>query len=731
MSTTDELARYWSRVTDVFTQVMGVAVERRGALLAELCGSDARLAAEVRELIELDTKAAGFLGGPLRALDDVPLGTPGVDPFVGRKVGGFEIERFIAAGGMGSVYQARQLWPTRTVALKILPNWLATPERVRRFTYEAEVLAQLEHPNIARLYEAGAIDLDGHQLPYFAMELIVGARSIQRYVAEARPGLRATVELLAKVCDAVHFGHLAGVLHRDLKPSNILIDAAGQPKLIDFGIARSLAAVGESTVTRAGDLLGTVTYMSPEQCSGKLSTVGARSDVYALGVVLYELLCGAHPHHTAAMSIPEKIAAIQQAPATPPRRLRPELPKSLEWVLLHALERAPDLRYQSAAEFGADLRRFLAGIPVHSAPPSHWRTFTDWVRRHPVLASASASCAVIVVSVFASWLTYWFTTLRPDSLELDSKRSRVQLLSATGRVLHTWESGPSADGVSFAVTMRDARGERLAAIAYGADADTDYRGQLCVSSFADPARVRWHSSPPSVAPAATTGGRVASYRVFALAAIDCFPEAPGDELLLVQRHGLFAACLVRVFDADGRTLYQVWHNGHLSDVRWLPHARRFVFAGVNSELRWDERGIANATARYPQVIFAVAPIVGHVTDQWLCARGASLDRTLCWYRWLGPESHAPLFGLVAPSFNAAAGSRAEEVTAARFCLRDDGPHSPYVMILFDADGVMTGHFVNDGYEAEVERGVLPPSERFRLEEYRDLPVAVEAVSPSR
>src|SRR5262245_38373377 len=232
----------------------------------------------------------------------------------GAKIGRYRILRLIGEGGMGSVFEAEQERPRRTVALKMIRPifWpAAIQESLLRFEQEAQALARLQHPGIAQIYEAGTADKGFGPQPYFAMELIHG-RKPSDYVSEHNLSTGERLELVAKIADAVHHAHQRGIIHRDLKPSNILVDETGQPKIVDFGVARVTDGGASSTVqTDAGRLVGTLAYMSPEQMSGDPLDIDTRADVYTLGVVLYELLAGRRPYNTGA-KFHEAIKAIRE-----------------------------------------------------------------------------------------------------------------------------------------------------------------------------------------------------------------------------------------------------------------------------------------------------------------------------------------------------------------------------------------------------------------------------------
>ncbi|MHC4997163.1 MAG: serine/threonine protein kinase, partial [Planctomycetota bacterium] len=219
-----------------------------------------------------------------------PAGSPARMP---KQIGRFHLKKLIATGGMGAVYQATQENPRRTVAIKLMKSGVASSSALRRFEYESQLLARLRHPGIAEVYEAGTHEAHDGAVPYFVMEYIAGAKRITDYVRDKKLSTRERLRLFVEVCFAVHHGHTKGIIHRDLKPDNILVDSHGRIKIIDFGVARATDSdLAVTTLqTDIGQLIGTVQYMSPEQVEADPDDLDTRSDVYSLGVVLYELLC--------------------------------------------------------------------------------------------------------------------------------------------------------------------------------------------------------------------------------------------------------------------------------------------------------------------------------------------------------------------------------------------------------------------------------------------------------
>ena len=272
-----------------------------------------------------------------------------------RRFGDYELLGELARGGMGVVYRARQVSLDRVVALKmILSGQFASEAEIRRFRAEAEAAAHLDHPHIVPIFEVGRHQ--GHA--FFSMKLIAGG-NLGRHLARYLDDPEATARLMATVARTIEHAHRKGMIHRDLKPSNILIDESGQPLIADFGLVKR--AGDGSSLTSSGVLLGTPAYMAPEQVSGDEAAPAA--DIYSLGAILYQLLTGRPPFRGGTVA--ETLAQVLEHDPVPPRKLRPSIPRELEYICLKCLEKSPGKRYHSAAALAADLERFLRGEEVH------------------------------------------------------------------------------------------------------------------------------------------------------------------------------------------------------------------------------------------------------------------------------------------------------------------------------------------------------------------------------
>jgi serine/threonine protein kinase len=307
--------------------------------------------------------------------------------------GDYELLEVIARGGMGVVYKARQSSLKRIVAVKMIRSGeLADEAEVRRFHTEAEAAAQLQHPNIVAIHEIGE-----HQgQHYFSMDYVKGKNLAQ--IADGKPvAPRPAAEWLKAIAEAVQFAHQRGVLHRDLKPQNIMMDAAGRPRVTDFGLAKNLA--GDSTLTDTGAVMGSPSYMSPEQALGRNDLIGPASDVYSLGAILYELLTGRPPFH--GKSAVDTMSQVVNDEPAPPRSLNSEAPVDLESICLKCLEKEATRRYPTARELETDLGRFLDGEPVQARPANALRKTISWFRRHRWVFSAAVSLLILTLAGLA------------------------------------------------------------------------------------------------------------------------------------------------------------------------------------------------------------------------------------------------------------------------------------------------------------------------------------------
>ncbi len=315
-----------------------------------------------------------------------------MDPTV-HVFGDYELIGEPTHGGMSVVYRAVQRSLNRPVALKMLRGGpLADRDELRRFRLEAEAVANLDHPNIVPIYEVG--EHDG--LCYFAMKLIDGGSLAQRLVNN-RPNPKAAASLMATVARAVHHAHQRGILHRDLKPSNIVIDTAGQPHVTDFGLAKRMG--GSSELTQSGVILGTPSYMAPEQASGRNKAITTATDVYGLGGILYALLTGKPPFK--GDSVQETLEQVRQQPPEPPSGIGRDVDRDLETICLKCLEKEPDRRYASALALAEDLERWLRGEPTVARPlsrPARLRRWA-WHRRGWLAAGAAALVMLVLIGL--------------------------------------------------------------------------------------------------------------------------------------------------------------------------------------------------------------------------------------------------------------------------------------------------------------------------------------------
>lgn len=662
------------RIRQLFIEALHCPPCDRTALLDKRCAGDTALRAEVESLLVHDELAApGFLrpSEPDVRIRRTAAQVEG-DPLIGQQVGRYEIKNVIATGGMGTVYLAEQAQPRRSVALKMMRMDLGSPSAVRRFEYESEILARLQHPNIAQVYEAGTHVVAASQrkeegegsttiqlareLPYFVMEYFPDAKSITKYAAEKKLSTRDRLDLFATVCKAVEYGHRKGIIHRDLKPENILVDADGHVKVIDFGVAR--ATDSDVTVTTmgtdVGQLIGTLQYMSPEQCDADPDNLDTRSDVYSLGVALYELLIHDLPYDVSSRSIYQATLAIKEEPPRRPSTVNVKLRGNVETILLKALEKDREKRYQSAADLGFDIRQYLAGEPIAALPPTAWTRFCYLVSRHPIAANTAICLTIAVITLAATVVSVWWYGLRPHVIvrykngtalarkDYSELADEAKLLSISGHDLKTW--GGAADSITFTEFVdrpKEFGGGKLALIGYSIRDTGLYQKTLCAYE------VPGNLNEPDWQGYIKTGDVLQQLRddrgyagdqfhiTNEISVVDVFtdPDHPGPEVVAIFTH-FNSQRIIRIYNLDGKLLYQVWHDGSIHRPYWLAKAGLLVFFGDNAMVNWDRQGRLLRPALNPLVVFALRPQPGHLGSDWLPSECGDDPSAPVWYKCL-------------------------------------------------------------------------------------------------
>lgn len=706
-----------ARAKSVFLEALEAGAVDRAAMLDRACAGDADLRARVGDLL------AAHGDDPLDLIADDEAAPARVPERIGR----YRPARVIARGGMGVVYEARQDRPSRAVALKVLHSPAPTAAALRRFESEAEILARLHHPGIAQVYEVGATG-GSYAAPFVSMELVPDALPLTEFAARRRLALRARVELVVQVCEAVHHAHQRGVIHRDLKPANLLVGCDGRVKVIDFGVARLCGAEDAATLlTMPGQLVGTLRYMSPEQREGDGRDVDVRADVYAIGVVLYELVCGRPPHDLTGLSVAASLRRMRETPPIPPRVVRPGLPRDLEAVILKALRPRREDRYRSAADLADDLRRHLTGEPVEARPPGVAARAWRRMARHPIAATTCVCGAIVGASLSGTYLGVTLLARRPDRLVTVGSREGVALLSRAGHRLATWDAGHEGSVILRELVDGPDGSARLILLGFDHGASrAGFPGEIVAFEAWNPTTPVWRSAASPLHPPGDYGSRPEAVGTLdAALTADVFPGVPGVEVIAAHSMYPYSASCLRVYDLRGRVRYEVWHDGAIGQMHWMSGARRLVVTGVNSERRWDERGLPLTQGRFPVVIFMLEPIDGHVAPgSWIVNDGQRLDDTLRWYRWLGPADRlAPLldvYAQVGPPESGWDPSSHAMVQVSAGWPAGDGRRAGFV-ILLDRDGNVRARWDDDGYKARLAAGEVPPISEFRLFEYESLP----------
>jgi tetratricopeptide (TPR) repeat protein/tRNA A-37 threonylcarbamoyl transferase component Bud32 len=406
----------WRHIKDVFTAASALPHSERRRYLDEVCADDRALVNEVESLLAANDTEDAIVDHPAAShiadgewLDATDAETDeAVDPTVGQVIGSYSIESCIGHGGMGTVYRAVRDDDAfrKTVALKLVRSGRSSDYFERRFRQERQILAGLQHPNIATVLDGGTTDAGQ---PYLVMEYVEG-QPITEYCAARAAAVSERLALVRIVCAAVQYAHQNLVIHRDIKPANVLVDGHGLPKLVDFGIAKLLTSGAEADVAQAATMIPVMTpeYASPEQIKGQ--TVTTASDVYSLGVLLYELLAGRRPYEVQAESLTAIVKAVcETEPVAPseaaPERNRTALRGDLDTIVLKALRKEPDRRYQTARELSEDLRRHVEGLPVTARADTVGYRAGKFVRRNRAAVTASVLVAASLIGgiVTTTW----------------------------------------------------------------------------------------------------------------------------------------------------------------------------------------------------------------------------------------------------------------------------------------------------------------------------------------
>ncbi|MBL1218582.1 MAG: serine/threonine protein kinase [Planctomycetes bacterium] len=579
-----------------------------------------------------------------------------------RIIGGrYRVTNVLAIGGMGVVYEAEQLSPSRRVALKVMRRGMMMRRTQKRFRYEAETLARLVHPNIAQVYDAGVHYFESARdsedaLPYFAMEYVDDARPITGYAQQNMLPTKERLQLFCDACAAIQHGHQRGIVHRDLKPPNVLVDAGGRVKVIDFGVARVTDSdVAVTTMqTGAGEIVGTVQYMSPEQCAGDPGAIDTRTDVYSLGLLLYELLTDSLPYDVNGLSIARAMKRVEEAEPPPLSTVHRRMRGDLEVIVDKALAKRPGNRYQSVSELSDDVRRYLTGDSICARKPSGWIRLTRWMGRHPIWTSAVGAIGVFALIMTALAGTVWYGLVQPSRFSKKQMQGDCTLVSRLGAPVAYFgepDLWPGNALCQMVMMPKELGGGKVALVLVDKGARST-GGQLCMYKPKHLEQPLWSTSdssgfhqpdfPDNTAELGRDRGDF-TVRVFRVA--DVFPESPGAEILTLQNHRHSSSNVIRILSAQGTILFEAWHYGFLRDVTWWEEESLLVCDG-DRHWRDEVQQYGYEWPDWPIVVFALRPKLGEKlgwvnhydwpeSDQ----TDAQIMDCVMWYRTLQPATY--------------------------------------------------------------------------------------------
>jgi len=461
----------WRRLEQVFFDALELAGEQRRAFLDAQCGSDAVFRAEVEAVLAAHDSAGGIRTPDqlLPAFDPIPAG----DIAIGARIGAYRVNGLIGHGGMGEVYRAPRDDGTysQEVAIKLIRAGRSSAESVRRFRVERQILAKLEHPNIATLLDGGVTETGQ---PYLVMQYVDGL-PVTRFADARQLSLTDRLRLFVLIANAVQFAHRNLIVHRDLKPTNILVGPDGQPRLLDFGIAKLLDPT-EQTSTTGDVLLLTPEHAAPEQFRGKAITTA--TDVYSLGVLLYDLLTGVRPFQFVPAA--ELALAVCERDARPPSAVAQQgqtrgITGDLDQIVLMALRKEPERRYASAGQFAEDIERYLGGQPVIAQPATFGYRASKFVRRNRV--GVGASVAVASALMVATAISVQASARRGEALRV-ALTERAKATRLTDFLLGVFSASNPSEAVGRTITARDLLDRAALTVGRDLAADSAVRGDL-------------------------------------------------------------------------------------------------------------------------------------------------------------------------------------------------------------------------------------------------------------